>query len=111
MFRPLICFVLITAVFSCKQGKKNLSSDENITATEFVESFPELVLPYSLHDSSLDRKLGDTALISSKLVKAFIPDSVYKKDFRNARPKFYVLGRAMDKNEDNYLLIKAATKE
>jgi hypothetical protein len=111
MFRSLICLLLITVVFSCKQGKKNLSSDESITATEFVESFPELILPYSLQDSTLDRKLGDTALISSKLVKEFIPDSVYKKDFRNAKPKFYVLGRAMDKNEDSYLMIKAATKE
>lgn len=111
MFRVLICLLLITALFSCKQGKKNLNSDESVTAAEFVESFPELKLPYILHDSTLEKKLGDTALIGKKLVKEFIPDSVYKKDFKNAVPKFYVLGRAMDKNEDNYLMVKAATKD
>lgn len=111
MFRALICLLLITALFSCKQGKKNLNSDENVTAAEFVESFPELKLPYILHDSTLEKKLGDTALIGKKLVKEFIPDSVYKKDFKNAEPKFYVLGRAMDKNEDNYVMVKAATRD
>jgi hypothetical protein len=111
MFRALICLLTVAMLFSCKQGKRNLSSDESITAGEFVESFSELKLPYNLHDSVLGRKLGDTALISAKLVKEFIPDSVYKKDFKNSKPKFYVLGRAVDKNEDNYLIIKAATKE
>ncbi|HSF45725.1 MAG TPA: hypothetical protein VLA58_06920 [Chitinophagaceae bacterium] len=111
MFRVLISLLLISAFFSCKQGKKNLNSDESVTAAEFVESFPELKLPYVLHDSTLERKLGDTALIGKKLVKEFIPDSVYKKDFKSSSPKFYVLGRAVDKNEDNYVLVKAATKE
>lgn len=111
MFRALICLLLLTLLFSCKQGKKNLNSDESVTAAEFVESFPELKLPYILHDSTLEKKLGDTAMISKKLVKDFIPDSVYKRDFKSAVPKFYVLGRAMDKNEDNYLIVKATTKD
>jgi hypothetical protein len=111
MIRFLICMFLVSVVCSCKQGKKNLSSDESITASEFVESFPELILPYNLHDSGLDRKMGDTALISDKLVKEFVPDSVFKRDFKITKPKFYVLGRASDKNEDNYLVVKAATKE
>jgi hypothetical protein len=111
MFRALFCLLTVAMLFSCKQGKKNLSSDDSITAGEFVESFPDLRLPYNLHDSTLGRKLGDTALISAKLVKEFIPDTVYKKDFKNSKPKFYVLGRTVDKNEDNYLVVKAATKE
>lgn len=111
MFRVFFCLLAVAILFSCKKGKKNLSSDESITASEFVESFSELILPYNLHDSTLGRKLGDTALISAKLVKEFIPDSVYKKDFKSSKPKFYVLGRTIDKNEDNYLMVKAATKE
>lgn len=86
-----------------------MNSEESISAEEFVESFPELKLPFALQDSLLDNKLGDSALISIKLLQEFIPDSLYKKDFKNARPKFYALGRVADKNEDNYLLIKAAT--
>jgi hypothetical protein len=111
MFRALFCLIATAMLFSCKQGKRNLSSDESITAGEFVESLAELKLPYNLHDSVLSRKLGDTALISAKLVKEFIPDTLYKKDFKNSKPKFYVLGRAVDKNEDSYLIFKAATKE
>ncbi|HEX5668001.1 MAG TPA: hypothetical protein VFX73_04300 [Chitinophagaceae bacterium] len=111
MFRALFCLLTMAMLFSCKQGKRNLSSDESITAGEFVESFSELKLPYNLHDSVLSKKLGDTALISAKLVKEFIPDSLYKKDFKSSKPKFYVLGRAVDKNEDSYLIFKAATKE
>jgi hypothetical protein len=111
MFRALFCLLTVAMLFSCKQGKRNLSSDDSITAGEFVESFSDLRLPYNLHDSILGRKLGDTALISAKLVKEFIPDTVYKKDFKTSKPKFYVLGRTVDKNEDNYLVVKAATKE
>lgn len=74
-----------------------------------MESFPELTLPFAMQDSALDNKLGDSALISAKLVQSYIPDSLFKKDFRNGKPKFYALGRAADKNEDNYLVIKAAT--
>lgn len=86
-----------------------MNSEESISAEEFVESFPELKLPFALHDSILDNKLGDSALISAKLLQEFIPDTVYRKDFKNAKPKFYALGRAADKNEDKYLLIKVAT--
>ncbi len=109
MIRTFVCIFLIAALFSCKSGKKSLNSEESISAEDFVESFPELVLPYSLADTSLDNKLGDSALINPKLVKQFIPDTLFKKDFKTGKPKFYALGRASDKNEDHYLLIKAAT--
>lgn len=111
MFRPLLCLLLAAILFSCKRGKKNLSIDESITASEFVGSFPDLKLPYNLHDTILDNKLGDSALINAKLVREFVPDSVFRKDFKTSKPRFYALGRAIDKNEDNYLLVKAATKE
>jgi hypothetical protein len=109
MIRILLCLFLSAALFSCKSGKKSLNSDEAITAEEFVESFPELKLPFALQDTILDNKLGDSALISAKLLQQFIPDTLYKKDFKGSKPKFYAIGRAEDKNEDHYLLIKAAT--
>jgi hypothetical protein len=109
MIRIFLCFTLCAVLFSCKSGKKSLNSEEVITAEEFVESFSELKLPFALPDTILDNKLGDSVLISAKLLQQFIPDSLYKKDFKNTKPKFYALGRAADKNEDKYLLIKAAT--
>jgi hypothetical protein len=109
MIRIFLCFIFTSFLFACKSGKKSLNSEESISAKEFVESFPELKLPFAMQDSLLDNKLGDTALISIKLLQVFIPDSLYKKDFKNAKPNFYALGRAVDKNEDKYLVIKAAT--
>jgi hypothetical protein len=109
MIRIFLCFIFSSFLFACKSGKKSLNSEESISVEEFVESFPELKLPFAMQDSLLDDKLGDTALISTKLLQVFIPDSLYNKDFKNAKPKFYALGRAVDKNEDQYLVIKAAT--
>ena len=43
----------------------------------------------------------------------FVPDSVWKKDFgKNASPKFYALGRAAEKEKENYLFteVVAANK-
>lgn len=111
MFRCFLCLLLITVAISCKQGKKNLNSDDNVSASEFVESFPAVVLPYNLSDSQLEKKISDSARINNKLVKQYIPDSVYKRDFKGNAPKFYVLGRATDKNEDHYVLVKAASKD
>jgi len=87
-----------------------LSGEDTVTAEEFVESFPLIELPIVLSDTTINNKLGDSALITAKLLKDFIPDSLFSKEFgKSTKPKYYIIGRAMDKNEDNYLLIKAAT--
>jgi hypothetical protein len=87
-----------------------LSGEEAVTAEEFVESFPLIDLPIVLADTTINNKLSDSALISPKLLKEFVPDSVFSKEFgRSAKPKYYLIGRAVDKNEDQYLIIKAAT--
>jgi len=109
MFRTLVAWALIFALASCSGGKRSLNTEEAMTAEEFVESFPELKLPFLVHDSIIGRKLNDSMLISAKLIRQFIPDSVFRSQFRNSKPKYYAYGRAEDKNGDHYLLVKAAT--
>lgn len=108
MFRLVITCMLLILV-SCGREKKSLNTEETISEKEFVESFPDLVLPYTLADSLLRKKMNDSLLINPKLVKLFIPDSVYKKDFKTGTPKFHAMGRAVDKNGDSYVVVRAAT--
>jgi len=107
LFWIVICFL---ALFSCKGKKKMLSGDDTVTAEEFVQSFPLTDLPVVLSDTTINNRLSDSALISPKLLREFVPDSVFAREFgKGTKPKYYLMGRAADKNEDQYLLIKAAT--
>ncbi len=100
----------MVVLFSCKGKKKMLTGEDTVTAEEFVQSFPELTLPVVLSDTTINVKLSDSALIAPVLLKQFVPDSIFRKEFgKGTKPKFYLMGRAEDKNEDRYLLIKAAT--
>jgi hypothetical protein len=107
LFWILLCSV---ALFSCKGKKKMLTGEDKISADEFVQSFPLVDLPIVLSDTTINNKLSDSALIAPVLLKEFVPDSVFSREFgKGTKPKFYLMGRAADKNEDQYLLIKAAT--
>lgn len=107
LFWILLCSL---ALFSCKGRKKVLTGEDTVSAAEFVESFPLLELPVVLSDTTINNKLNDSALIAPALLRNFVPDSVFSKDFaKGTKPKYYLMGRAEDKNEDHYLLIKAAT--
>lgn len=107
MFRVII-IASVLLLFSCSSKKKSLSGEEVETAEDFVQSFNELTLPYMLSDTLIDNKLGDSALINAKLVKKFIPDSVFSA-YNQAKPKYYALGRSVDKSGDHYLFVKAST--
>jgi hypothetical protein len=107
MFRVMIAIGILFLV-SCSSKKKSLSGEEVETSEDFVQSFNELTLPFMLSDTLIDNKLGDSAFINSKLVNKFIPDSVFSA-YKQAKPKYYALGRAVDKSGDNYLFVKAST--
>ena len=100
-----ICFLILA---SCSTKKKSLSGEEVESSADFVESFPDINLPFVLSDTSIDNKLGDSSLINSKLVKKFLPDSIFK-EFKGARPKYYAMGKASNKTGESYLFVKAAT--
>jgi hypothetical protein len=100
---------MLLLLVSCGRSKKSLNTEESMSALEFVESFPEMTLPYTLADSAVRKMPKDSLLINSKLVRSFIPDSIYRKEFKSGTPRVHALGRAVDKNGDNYLVVRAAT--
>lgn len=107
--KPILIVLLMTVlVVSCKDKKKLLKDDVPVEASEFVEFFPELKLPFKLTDTGLNRAMNDSALISLKNFKKFIPDTVLTPFFgKNAKPKIYALGRAKEKDKETYLFFKA----
>lgn len=108
----LYCLLFLGLIlFSCKEEKRSLSDETIRSVDEFVESFPDIKLPLSIHDSSLKKKPNDSMRIADKLVQEFIPDSLYARSFRGRKPRFYGVGKAMDKNEDVYVIIKVLGKE
>ncbi len=104
----MLFFVLIT---SCKDKKVSLNSDddlENISASDFVNFFPEAELPFQVADTTLLKKSDDSLAITYKVFTRFIPDSFLQKDFgKGAKPKLYALGKAKEKERETYLFIKA----
>lgn len=106
----LILILSILAVASCRERKVSLASDEDLAPEEFVSSFGEMSLPWSLTEEALSRKPADSFLVNPALVRRFVPDSVYRKEFRKSdRPKFHAIGRISVKDGESYLLLRAST--
>lgn len=105
MKRLLFILIAIGFLESCGPEKRSLSDEQISTVQEFVESFPDIKLPLMLHDSILAKKANDSFRIAEKVFKQFVPDSIYKSDFRGSKPKFYGVGKVKDKNDDYYVFI------
>lgn len=107
-----ICLILFVCVAACKSKKKDLSGDQPVTVGDFIEFFQEINLPYNIADTQINKKLPDSLLISEKIFKQFVPDSVIIKDYGSKTiPKLYALGKIFNKDQETYLLVKAATPE
>lgn len=106
MNRLFLVLVSVLFLLSCGSEKKSLTDEQISTVGEFVESFPDIKLPLMIHDSSLVKKPNDSLRIADKLVKQFIPDTLYKRDFKGSKPKFYGIGKATDNNGDFYVFIR-----
>lgn len=108
--RRLILLLTLLAAVSCRERKVSLASDEELAPEEFVSSFGELPLPWSLTEDALSPKPADSLLVNAALVRRFVPDSVYRKDFRKSdRPRFHAIGRISVKDGESYLLLRAST--
>lgn len=110
MKKLLFCGLVVLLLSACKSGKKSMAGDEMVTVNDFIDFFEELTLPYAMADTQINRKLADSLLIDQKVLAQFVPDSMYQKDFGEAVPKFYALGKITDKGK-TFILIKAATQE
>ena len=104
----LVLCVLAWIAVGCKDNKKtSLTGEEPVEVTDFIEFFPVIKLPVVVADTTLTKKISDSLLIAYSVFTQFVPDSVLKKDFNNAKPKLYPLGRVKEKGRETYLFVKA----
>lgn len=95
-------------------GHKNADGNGNpqkIEPEDFLGMFHSLTVPVNLTDSSLQRKVTDSAL-GWPAYSQFIPDSLIHKNFgKSLKPKLFASGKLQVKNAETYLLIKAVTPQ
>ena len=107
MNRLLYLLFSVLIVASCKSGKPDIAGEEPIEIADFIASFPEVKLPYAISDTGLRRKSGDSMKVNSKIVKQFVPDSIYAREFpKNTVPAFFMLGKTKVKEGETYLFLK-----
>jgi hypothetical protein len=93
---------------ACKEKKKQLTDGEGITTLDFIELFDEVKAPYTVADSSFERRKQDSVSISYKTFTGIVPDTLLAKQFgKNVKPRIYPLGKIAVKKQDTYLLLKA----
>lgn len=108
MVRLGLFLLVVFSLFACKPKKANLAGDEPVEVDDFIESFQTLNLPYLISDTALSRKTKDSLLINKKIIRQFIPDSIFKRDFgKGSNPKYYALGKVPVKDGETYLFVKA----
>jgi hypothetical protein len=109
MFRTAILLIPICILFACKPAKKDLASDEEIGVEDFIASFPARSLPYVLTDTQLMKKYGDSSRINAKIISKFLPDSVFRPDFRKGdKVVYHALGSVKADEGESYLFIRAS---
>ena len=93
--------------YGCGNKKKpSLSGTDKVEVSDFIESFELIKPPYEVKDSSLNRKEGDSLLISNTVFEQFVPDSVLTTVAgKNAKPKIY-LGKRVEIETETYLFPK-----
>ena len=105
--RYFLLLGLIVLVASCKSKKTSLAGDEPVEISDFIEFFPEKKLPYTIADTSLNRKEKDSMRIGYKVFTQFVPDSILSPIFGKTQAAIYPLARI--KGDETYLFIKAVT--
>src|SRR6218665_3182048 len=93
--------------FGCKEKKPSLTGDGPQTAKEFVGSFTELTLPFSLEDTAVGKKAADSVKIPAAIIAKFLPDTLFRAAFGKTVPTIYPIGKITVKEKETYLLVKA----
>ncbi|HYF29845.1 MAG TPA: hypothetical protein VD993_01885 [Chitinophagaceae bacterium] len=101
--------ILLLMIAGCKSKRTSLADDQEVTAEEFIDFFPEIKLPFNLTDTAaLFRRNNDSTLIGYKIFTQMVRDSVLARQFGSkARPRIYPIGRVPVKKGETYLFIKA----
>ena len=108
MIRYLAFLMIIGYLCSgCGNKKKpSLSGTDKVEVSDFIESFELIKPPYEVRDTSLNRKVSDSLLISNIVFNQFVPDSVLSMVVgKNAKPKIY-LGKRVEIETETYLFPK-----
>jgi hypothetical protein len=112
MFSILMVLCAGLLLINCKNKKKPLTGDDITAVKELIELFPEPAASLQYSDSVLKRKEKDSFAISYKTFSKFVPDSIIANVFgKGLKPKSFPLGRMLDDNKTNYLLMKTVANE
>lgn len=98
--------------FACQQTEKDINADEEIETTDFILAFPEKELPIQFNSKDISKKESDSFFVKSAVVGRFIPDSVFKHDFKQLKNiKFYRKARfKAEETNETYLFLTAEEK-
>ncbi|MEN9372131.1 MAG: hypothetical protein RLZZ64_1206, partial [Bacteroidota bacterium] len=111
--RKAFTLILISLFFfACKQQEKDINTDEDIETTDFILAFPEKQLPIQFYSKDINQKESDSFYIKSSVVSKFIPDSVFRPDFKQLKKvKFYRKARyKAEETNETYLFLSAEEK-
>jgi hypothetical protein len=104
----LCCLIL----GSCKQNVTDINASENPEVSDFISSFQEIQLPVQFNNRDLKKRLSDSFFIKSAVIRKFIPDSLFKNEFKNSdNVKFFRSGRIKaEETKETYLFLVAERK-
>ncbi|HXB06586.1 MAG TPA: hypothetical protein VNW04_05715 [Puia sp.] len=113
MFKYLLLIALPVLMVSCKDKKVSLAvNDEKVNIADFLAFFQPMKLPYQVTDTILKRKEPEASLINGKLFSRFVPDSIITRLFgKEQHPRYYAIGKISVPDAENYVFVKATTKE
>lgn len=103
--------IIIMAVACGQPQKKSMRGDENVSLSDFVAFFPEMPLPYSATDTTLDLPENDSNIIDRKVMIQMLGDSLAKPLLSTSRQKVYAIGRFGAEDEETYLLLESRGTE
>ncbi|HEX8334530.1 MAG TPA: hypothetical protein VF622_18035 [Segetibacter sp.] len=110
MRKYLLLFVVITAVFACKDKKKSLTGTTTVEVGDFFGGFETLKLPYSVADTNIN-KLIDTSTITQAVFNKFVPDTLLSSAFNKEKNLvIHPVGRFENKGKETYLVTHVRSK-
>ena len=109
IINKLVIISLISMLLiNCKGKKTKLAGTDAVTMEDFIEFFPQTNLPFQVTDSMLNKRETDSSSsIEFPVFIQFVSDTVLSKQFGKSRPLMYPLGKAVVKNAETYLFVKA----
>ena len=98
--------------FACGQKEKDINSSEDLETSDFIASFPEKELPIQFNSKDLNKKESDSFFLKTTVVTKFIPDSIFKSDFKQIKNiKFFRKARyKAEETNETYLFLTAEEK-